>query len=103
MLVLIFDFSAEQHDALLWLGRDCREKVLVVAPPRHPDGNPKIGEPPLWRRSHVDSVEIHWGSSLAPSPRCPSIVSARKAAPVIHAERLMYGAGLTGGNADQVL
>src|SRR5277367_640751 len=37
------------------------EKVLLVAPPRHPDGDGKTGEPPFWRRSHVDGLEIHWG------------------------------------------
>jgi hypothetical protein len=78
-----------------------REKVLVVAPPRHPDGDGKIGEPPLWLRSHVDGLEIHWGLVSGPITTQPSILSARKAAPVVHAE--MYGAGLTGGNADQVL
>ena len=75
-----------------------REKVLVVAPPRHPDGHGKIGEPPLWRWSHVDSLEIHWGLVSGPITTLPSIVSARKAAPVVDAE--MYGAGLIGGNAD---
>jgi hypothetical protein len=75
-----------------------REKVLVVAPPRHPDGDGKIGEPPLWRWSHVDSLEIHWGLVSGPITTLPSIVSARKAAPVVDAE--MYRAGLASGNAD---
>ena len=71
MLVPIFDFSAELHDALLWLVEIGREKVLVVAPPRHPDGDGKIGEPPLWRRSHVDGLEIHWGLVSGPITTLP--------------------------------
>lgn len=76
------------------------EKVLAVAPPRHPNGDGKIGEPLLWRRSQ-DSVEIHWGLVRGPITTLPSILCSRKAAPVVDAE--MYRAGLTGGNADQVL
>lgn len=78
-----------------------QKKVLVVAPPRHPDADGRIGEPPLWRRSRVDGLEIHWGLVSGPMTTLPSIVSARKAAPVVHAE--MYGAGLIGGNANQAL
>jgi hypothetical protein len=60
-----------------------------------------IGEPPLWRQSHVDGLEIPLrAGSVVRSPRAVP-VSAQKAAPVVHAE--MYGAGLIGGNADQVL
>jgi hypothetical protein len=67
-----------------------REKVLVVAPTRHPDGDGKIGETTApaavtWQ-SHVDDLEIHWG-----------LVRAS----VVHIK--MYGAGLTGENADRVL
>src|SRR5260370_8792178 len=58
-------FTAELHDDPLWLGRDWPGHVLVVASPRHPDGDGKIGEPPLWR-SHVDGLEIHGGFDAKP-------------------------------------
>ena len=74
---------------------------LCCSPPRRPDVDGAINDAPLWRRSHVDGLEIHWGLVSGPMTTLPSIVSARKAAPVVHAE--MYGAGLTGGNADKVL
>ena len=71
------------------------EKGSGRCPPGHLDGDGKIGEPPLWRRSHVEGLQIHW---WAPITTLPSILSVRKATPVVDAE--MYGAGLTGENAD---
>jgi hypothetical protein len=43
-------------------------------------------------------LQIHWGLISGPITALPSILSVRKAAPVVGAE--MYGAGLTGENAD---
>jgi hypothetical protein len=46
----------------------------------------RSAKPPLRRRSYVDGLEIDWGLVRAP------VVDIK-----------MYGAGLTGGNADRVL
>jgi hypothetical protein len=43
----------------------------------------RSAKPRLQRRSHVDGLEIHWGLVTAP------VLDIK-----------MYGAGLTGGNAD---
>jgi hypothetical protein len=49
-------------------------------------------------RSHVHSLQIHWGLISGHITALPSILSVRKAAPVVDAE--MYGAESTGENAD---
>src|ERR1700751_3080405 len=79
-----------------WLEID--EKGSGRCPPGHLDGDGKIGEPPLWRRSHVEGLQIHGGARQWSHHHAAVHPSVRKATPVVDAE--MYGAGLTGENAD---